>query len=176
MATLPTRSSRRTWGTSTKPALTQHQNNTQTEQTHPTTARRKRRRESFEDERDRNKLKRVKVTTEIELRLKSQPKRRLGVDDIDAKPEVAVVSQSSAPQKATINTAPTRKSAPTNHAQKVATGVKRELDNLRVSLPDKLDEKRTLRSQEGHRYKSELSAYFPEYDVVIGNEPEEIRM
>ncbi|KAF3764487.1 hypothetical protein M406DRAFT_356570, partial [Cryphonectria parasitica EP155] len=32
---------------------------------------------------------------------------------------------------------------------------------------------RKLRSQEGVRYKSELSAYFPEYDEVIGNIPKE---
>lgn len=34
---------------------------------------------------------------------------------------------------------------------------------------------RKLRSQEGVRYKSELSAYFPEYDEVIGNIPKEQR-
>ncbi|KAL1839136.1 hypothetical protein VTJ49DRAFT_1832 [Mycothermus thermophilus] len=34
---------------------------------------------------------------------------------------------------------------------------------------------RKLRSQEGTRYKSELSAYFPEYDEVIGNDPKETR-
>jgi hypothetical protein len=28
-----------------------------------------------------------------------------------------------------------------------------------------------LRSQEATRFKSELSAYFPEYDEVIGNDP-----
>ena len=34
---------------------------------------------------------------------------------------------------------------------------------------------RKLRSQEGVRFRSELSAYFPEYDEVIGNIPKEDR-
>ncbi|KAL2270162.1 hypothetical protein VTJ83DRAFT_2346 [Remersonia thermophila] len=35
---------------------------------------------------------------------------------------------------------------------------------------------RKLRSQESSRYKSELSAYFPEYDEVIGNDPKETHL
>lgn len=35
------------------------------------------------------------------------------------------------------------------------------------------DEKRKLRSQEGTRFKSNLSRFFPEYDEVIGNDPRE---
>lgn len=37
------------------------------------------------------------------------------------------------------------------------------------------DEKRKLRSQEGTRFRSELSLYFPEYDEIIGNDPKEDR-
>jgi len=41
---------------------------------------------------------------------------------------------------------------------------------------NKVDEKRSLRSAEGSRFKSELSTYFPDYDEVIGNDPKEERM
>ncbi|KAH8813178.1 something about silencing, SAS, complex subunit 4-domain-containing protein [Xylogone sp. PMI_703] len=61
----------------------------------------------------------------------------------------------------------------TNHRQKVTNGIKHELDKLQPSDADTKDEKRKLRSQEGARFKSELSAYFPEYDEIIGNEPKE---
>lgn len=64
---------------------------------------------------------------------------------------------------------------PTNHRQKITNGIKHELDRLQPSIADIKDEKRKLRSQEGARFKSELSAYFPEYDEVIGNEPKEDR-
>lgn len=64
---------------------------------------------------------------------------------------------------------------PTKHAEKVANGVKHELIRLQPSEADTRDEKRTLRSQEGTKFKSDLSAYFPDYDVVIGNETEETR-
>lgn len=66
----------------------------------------------------------------------------------------------------------------TKHREKVVNGIKHELDRLQ---PNKADaaassgQGRKLRSQEGVRYKSELSAYFPEYDEVIGNIPKEQR-
>lgn len=62
----------------------------------------------------------------------------------------------------------------TNHREKVVNGIKHELDRLGPTAKevDLKDEKRKLRS-EGTRFKSELSAYFPEYDVKIGNDPEE---
>ncbi|KAL8311884.1 hypothetical protein RB597_002473 [Gaeumannomyces tritici] len=49
---------------------------------------------------------------------------------------------------------------------------KRELGSLRVdkSTP-KAAEGRKLRSQEATRFKSDLAAYFPDYDEVIGNDP-----
>ncbi|RDW73181.1 hypothetical protein BP6252_07088 [Coleophoma cylindrospora] len=61
----------------------------------------------------------------------------------------------------------------TIHHQKVANGIKHELDRLQPSEAITKDEKRKLRSQEGTRFKSELSLYFPEYDEVIGNDPKE---
>ncbi|KAM7219189.1 Something about silencing, SAS, complex subunit 4 domain containing protein [Rhypophila decipiens] len=66
------------------------------------------------------------------------------------------------------------KPARTKHQEKVANGLKHELNRLQSSLPaDVKSEGRKLRSQEQSRFKSELSTYFPDYDEVIGNEPEE---
>jgi hypothetical protein len=42
-------------------------------------------------------------------------------------------------------------------------------------LVDTNSQGRKLRSQEATRFKSELSAYFQDYDEVIGNEPKETR-
>jgi hypothetical protein len=71
---------------------------------------------------------------------------------------------------------PVKVPAPTKHADKVVAGIKHELDKLKPKEEyAKADEKRKLRSQEGTRFKSELSLYFPDYDIVIGNEVEETR-
>lgn len=73
----------------------------------------------------------------------------------------------------------TNPNALTKHNQKVVNGIKHELDRLQPSSADMANSNtqgRKLRSQEGVRYKSELSAYFPEYDEVIGNIPKEHRM
>ncbi|OAA62258.1 hypothetical protein ISF_05267 [Cordyceps fumosorosea ARSEF 2679] len=63
------------------------------------------------------------------------------------------------------------------HKAKAINGIKHELDRLQ---PDMAGTKqpgrepgRKLRSQEATRFKSDLSAYFPDYDEVIGNEPKE---
>ncbi|KAK1755321.1 something about silencing, SAS, complex subunit 4-domain-containing protein [Echria macrotheca] len=61
----------------------------------------------------------------------------------------------------------------TKHKEKVVNGLKHELNRLQPSLVDTKDQGRKLRSQEATRFKSELSAYFPDYDEVIGNEPKE---
>jgi len=62
--------------------------------------------------------------------------------------------------------------APTRHKEKVG---KNELNKLQANLADTKSQGRKLRSQEATRFKSELSAYFPDYDEVIGNEPKEQR-
>jgi hypothetical protein len=110
---------------------------------------------------------------EIDSRPKAQPKKRSLVIAPNAKSDV-VLQQSASKNSTTTLTAQAR--VPTKYAEKVANGFKHELDRLQPSKAITKDEKRILRSQEGTRYKSELSAYFPDYDVVIGNEPEEIRM
>lgn len=64
----------------------------------------------------------------------------------------------------------------TKHQEKVANGLKHELSRLQPDAADtKAPQGRKLRSQEAIRFKSELSAYFPEYDEVIGNDPKETR-
>ncbi len=63
----------------------------------------------------------------------------------------------------------------TKHQEKVANGLKHELNRLRPNATDTKEPGRKLRSQEATRFKSELSAYFPEYDEVIGNDPKETR-
>ncbi len=71
---------------------------------------------------------------------------------------------------------------PTKHHDKVVNGIRHELDRLQPAGGDGLNTgellrqgKRKLRSQAATKFKSELSAYFPEYDEVIGNEPKEKR-
>ncbi|KPM45826.1 hypothetical protein AK830_g660 [Neonectria ditissima] len=61
----------------------------------------------------------------------------------------------------------------TKHQAKVINGIKHELDRLQPQPKDTREQGRKLRSQEATRFKSELSAYFPEYDEVIGNDPKE---
>ncbi|KAL7924109.1 hypothetical protein ACQKWADRAFT_311441 [Trichoderma austrokoningii] len=61
----------------------------------------------------------------------------------------------------------------TKHQAKVINGIKHELDRLQPRRDDTKEQGRKLRSQEATRFKSELSAYFPDYDEVIGNDPKE---
>jgi hypothetical protein len=62
----------------------------------------------------------------------------------------------------------------TKHQSKVIKGMKHELDRLQPQASDaNKREGRKLRSQEATKFKSELSAYFPDYDEVIGNEPKQ---
>lgn len=64
----------------------------------------------------------------------------------------------------------------TKHQAKVINGIKHELDRLQSQPADTKEQQgRKLRSQEATRFKSELSAYFPDYDEVIGNDPKEQR-
>ncbi|EFW99443.1 hypothetical protein CMQ_7811 [Grosmannia clavigera kw1407] len=64
--------------------------------------------------------------------------------------------------------------------EKTANGFKQELKGLQVTTEAAVAAAtgppvggRKLRSQQATRFKSDLSAYFPEYDEVIGNEPKE---
>ncbi|KJR83140.1 uncharacterized protein SPSK_03989 [Sporothrix schenckii 1099-18] len=66
--------------------------------------------------------------------------------------------------------------------EKAVNGFKQELKALQVSTAEAeavaatrgpREGGRKLRSQEATRFKSDLAAYFPDYDEVIGNEPKE---
>ncbi|PFH56789.1 hypothetical protein XA68_15984 [Ophiocordyceps unilateralis] len=63
----------------------------------------------------------------------------------------------------------------TKHRARVINGVKTEVDRLQPQAPSarSSSQGRKLRSQEATRFKSELSAYFVDYDEVIGNDPKE---
>jgi hypothetical protein len=63
----------------------------------------------------------------------------------------------------------------TKHQAKVINGIKAELDRLQSQPLLTREQGRKLRSQEATRFKSELSAYFPDYDEAIGNDPKEQR-
>ncbi|KAI1827482.1 hypothetical protein F4861DRAFT_492845 [Xylaria intraflava] len=77
----------------------------------------------------------------------------------------------------TTTTAESREHGLTRHQEKVINGIRHELDRLQSNVADASTATdppgRKLRSQEATRFKSELSAYFPEYDEVIGNDPKE---
>ena len=63
----------------------------------------------------------------------------------------------------------------TKKGGKGVNGMKHELDRLQPKAADKKQEGRKLRSQEATKFKSELAAYFPDYDEVIGNEQKQQR-
>jgi hypothetical protein len=103
-------------------------------------------------------------------------------------PEIALPTPTISPRvpaarqaQLTAATAPKEITEPTltKHKEKVINGIKHELDRLQPSVADASQaptQGRKLRSQEAIRFKSELSAYFPDYDEVIGNDPKEQRM
>ncbi|KAH9237945.1 hypothetical protein K456DRAFT_1393887 [Colletotrichum gloeosporioides 23] len=88
-----------------------------------------------------------------------------------AQQHVATVHPLKAPSTPATDNAPQL----TKHQEKVINGIKHELDRLQPREVDTHTKEggRKLRSQEATRFKSELSAYFPEYDEVIGNDPKE---
>ncbi|KAI1752207.1 hypothetical protein F4782DRAFT_502373 [Xylaria castorea] len=77
----------------------------------------------------------------------------------------------------TTTTAPSKQHGLTRNQEKVINGIRHELDRLQPNAADTSSATgppgRKLRSQEATRFKSELAAYFPEYDEVIGNDPKE---
>ncbi|RYC57946.1 hypothetical protein CHU98_g8271 [Xylaria longipes] len=78
---------------------------------------------------------------------------------------------------ATATAVPSKQHGLTRNQEKVINGIRHELDRLQPSTADTTSATgpsgRKLRSQEATRFKSELAAYFPEYDEVIGNDPKE---
>jgi hypothetical protein len=142
---------------------------------------RKRPRDSLDHEEKAISNKKLRISIEITSRPKIQPKTRSVKSNASSEIVPALRTRTSPPKKAETPAAtqteapspPSRKT--TNHHEKVVNGIKHELDRLQPNAADLKDEKRKLRSQEGTRFKSELSQYFPEYDEVIGNDPKEDR-
>lgn len=63
----------------------------------------------------------------------------------------------------------------TRYQHKAVNGTRTKLDRLQAKPAAAPEQGRKLRSQEATRFKSDLSAYFPDYDEVIGNDPKEQR-
>lgn len=194
---LTTRSSTR----SNVVAIPSHHNNAQNRQKQqpPNIGRKKRPRDSLDHDEHPIEAKKARITVEITSRPRLQPKTRSLVikTNADSLPPAASPQRSASPPRPPPPPQPTKhvetatqtpapppsqpqqqepQPAATVHHQKVVNGIKHELDRLQPKAADlNKDEKRKLRSQEGTRFKSELSQYFPEYDEVIGNDPKEDR-
>ncbi|KAG0651499.1 hypothetical protein D0Z07_2018 [Hyphodiscus hymeniophilus] len=140
--------------------------------------RKKRPRDSLDDEKHSINPKRVKIAIEIDPFPKDQPTAKSVVIQ---KVPTPLLKRSAPPEKAISTQTSSTESPPqktTPHHEKVVNGIRHELNRLQDRLsqplqPNLKDEKRKLRSQEGQRFKSELSLYFPDYDEVIGNDPKE---
>jgi len=181
MASPLTRSSRRSEGlttrSSTRNNVAIHQGNHNRQQ-QPNIGRKKRPRDSTDHVDSSINAKKARIAIEISSRPKTQPKTRSLVIKSNANSDAAPQRSGSPPKHAETTATQTEPPPPpprkhTNHHEKVVNGIKHELDRLQPKSADLKAEKRKLRSQEGTRFKSELSAYFPEYDEVIGNEPKE---
>ncbi|KAH8679825.1 something about silencing, SAS, complex subunit 4-domain-containing protein [Tricladium varicosporioides] len=191
MASLSPRISRRSEGLKTRSSTRNnqsvavavhsgiHHNNTinnQTRHHQSNIGRKKRPRDTLEEEKG-YEVKRTKISIEITSN-PPQPKTRSLVIKSNASTDFAPALQRCASppkqaESATQTVEPPQPKKPTDHHQKVVNGIKHELDRLQPNAVDLKDDKRKLRSQEGARFKSELSFYFPEYDEIIGNEPKE---
>ncbi|KAK1255122.1 hypothetical protein MKX08_009117 [Trichoderma sp. CBMAI-0020] len=102
--------------------------------------------------------------------------RRAAVASSASRPPPAPVQPTTKPPAAPIAAEPQSAGSSSNltkHQAKVINGIKHELDRLQPRQDDTKEQGRKLRSQEATRFKSELSAYFPDYDEVIGNDPKE---
>lgn len=140
---------------------------------------------------DPSKTKRTRITVEIV----SRPAPPAGpLKSITVKPQQLPTNESSvastnSPPSPPLSVPPTRQkpsktataaeSSIKKHKEKEINGIKHELDRLQPNAADTNSATepsgRKLRSQEATRFKSELSAYFPDYDEVIGNDPKEQR-
>ncbi|QSZ29691.1 hypothetical protein DSL72_004208 [Monilinia vaccinii-corymbosi] len=141
---------------------------------------RKRARESADSDDHLLPRKKTKLAIEIPPKIKSlPPRKRSGAIKSNANPDNTSANSVQQLDAQTENPPPQnqqQQQKPKRHHHKVANGLQHELEGLHDRLQvksDLKDERRKLRSQEGTKFKSELSAYFPEYDEVIGNVPKE---
>ncbi|KAK3394648.1 something about silencing, SAS, complex subunit 4-domain-containing protein [Podospora didyma] len=117
----------------------------------------------------------------LSLSLSSKPQATKPAADADPNPPkppprapscpATTVAPADTPAPPTATVQP----ALTKHQEKVANGLKHELNRLQANAAVEMKEQgRKLRSQEATRFKSDLlSAFFPDYDEVIGNDPKE---
>ncbi|KFY86493.1 hypothetical protein V500_07601 [Pseudogymnoascus sp. VKM F-4518 (FW-2643)] len=134
------------------------------------------RRLSDGEKHDRFGLKKQRFAVEVDARPRAQP-RKLPGGAAAAKPtktpakSTGALAQRPAGDKEEGSAVATRQQP--KYAEKAINGIKHELERLQPDRKDTKSETRKLRSQEGTRFKSELASYFPDYDVVIGNEAAE---
>ena len=133
----------------------------------------KRPRRLSDEDRDRFGQKKPRFSIEVKTRQKGQPRKLPGSarTKIPAKPDALAQRTTQNAPAASNNTVTTRQQP--KYAEKTINGIKHELERLQPAKADTKNESRKLRSQEGTRFKSELASYFPDYDVVIGNEAAE---
>lgn len=190
MASPFTRSSRRSEGLTTRSGTriniaTKHSSGIHhTHQQQQPNIGKKRPRDAADEEEHAFSKKRAKIAIEIASRANELPKTKTRSVIIKATADSVPPPQlrQASPPKQIVTTTATQTPSPpakkpVNHHEKVVNGIKHELDRLQpnVNVADLKDEKRKLRSQEDQWFKSELSAYLPEYDSVIGNIPKEDR-
>src|SRR5271167_3416763 len=133
MASPSTRSSRRTGRLLTRSELTLQQNNAQNRQTVPNPSRRKRPRDSSDHIEDIISPKKPRIAIEIESRPKAQVKKREIQSLVIASDATSgVLQQRSIHIHNTTRTASEAR-IPTKYAEKVANGVRHELDRLQPS-------------------------------------------
>jgi hypothetical protein len=183
MASISLRSSRRSEGLTTRSSARNNVaviGSNHNKQQQSNIGRKKRPRDSLDHDDHPGNAKRTRIAVEILSTPKTQPRPRSIVIQADTnavvpKPtSLRAASESPASKRTQLQPQPPPRK-PTNHHEKVVNGIKHELDRLHPSEADLKVDKRKLRSQEGTRFKSELSQYFPEYDEIIGNEPKEDR-
>ncbi|OTB04433.1 hypothetical protein M426DRAFT_41407, partial [Hypoxylon sp. CI-4A] len=139
---------------------------------------------------DPSKTKRARITVEILARpipptspprsitVKNQPQPTTN-EPIVASPQKSPPPSCSSQDTSqeTSKTATIAEPGLKKYKEKAINGIKHELDRLQPNAADSSSTAerpgRKLRSQEATRFKSELSAYFPDYDEVIGNDPKE---
>jgi hypothetical protein len=146
-------------------------------------------------ERDFEAIKPKKQRIAVEILAKSPATKAIADEAAPTKPARALERRTT-PKPAPVNVATSQKARAagpaseekkpattgsqdpniTQHQAKVINGIKHELDRLQPEANAITKEQgRKLRSQEAIRFKSDLSAYFPDYDEMIGNEPKETR-
>lgn len=136
------------------------------------------RRLSEAEKADRFGLKKQRFAIEVDTaRPRAQPRKVPGAAATATKTTQVPAKSTESLAQRTVQDTEEERTEPTRqlpkYAEKASNGIKHELERLQPDRKDTKSETRKLRSQEGTRFKSELASYFPDYDVVIGNEAAE---